>query len=468
MEIRALLQPWRRHEPATEDRGQVREDSVPDELQARRAEIARMEERALRETESLKTQHADLERRLQVLEDRERNLTQQSEELKRAKRVQRRELERISGLSASQAKQLLLADVEQEARHQAGLRLQEIEAETKRDAERRARNILSVAMQRLAAKHAGDSTTRLVELPSDEMKGRIIGRDGRNIRALEKLIGVDVIIDETPSAVVLSSFDGVRREIGRLTLERLIDDGRINPALIEETYEHAKAEIEERITEEGERAALEARTQGLDPELIRLLGQLKFRTSYGQNVLDHLVECSHLAGLIAAELGASVETARRAALLHDIGKAVTHEVEGPHAVVGANLARRHGEPEAVAHAMEAHHNEVEPRTVEAVIVQTADALSGARPGARGDSLEEYVERLQDLEEIAARHEGVDRVYAMRAGREIRVIVDPGQIDDERAALISHEIAGAIEKEMEYPGQIKITVIRESRSTSYAS
>jgi ribonuclease Y len=468
MEIRALLQPWRRHEPATEDRGQVREDSVPDELQARRAEIARMEERALRETESLKTQHADLERRLQVLEDRERNLTQQSEELKRAKRVQRRELERISGLSASQAKQLLLADVEQEARHQAGLRLQEIEAETKRDAERRARNILSVAMQRLAAKHAGDSTTRLVELPSDEMKGRIIGRDGRNIRALEKLIGVDVIIDETPSAVVLSSFDGVRREIGRLTLERLIADGRINPALIEETYEHAKAEIEERITEEGERAALEARTQGLDPELIRLLGQLKFRTSYGQNVLDHLVECSHLAGLIAAELGASVETARRAALLHDIGKAVTHEVEGPHAVVGANLARRHGEPEAVAHAMEAHHNEVEPRTVEAVIVQTADALSGARPGARGDSLEEYVERLQDLEEIAARHEGVDRVYAMRAGREIRVIVDPGQIDDERAALISHEIAGAIEKEMEYPGQIKITVIRESRSTSYAS
>jgi ribonucrease Y len=468
MEIRALWQPWRRHEPVTEDQGQGREDSVPDELQARRAEIARMEERALRETESLKTQHADVERRLQVLEDRERNLTQQSEELKRAKRVQRRELERISGLSASQAKQLLLADVEQEARHQAGLRLQEIEAETKRDAERRARNILSVAMQRLAAKHSGDSTTRLVELPSDEMKGRIIGRDGRNIRALEKLVGVDVIIDETPSAVVLSSFDGVRREIARLTLERLIADGRINPALIEETYEHARAEIEARITEEGERAALEARTQGLDPELIHLLGQLKFRTSYGQNVLDHLVECSHLAGLIAAELGASVETARRAALLHDIGKAVTHEVEGPHAAVGANLARRHGEPEAVAHAMEAHHNEVEPRTVEAVIVQIADAVSGARPGARGDSLEEYVERLRELEEIAARHQGVERVYAMRAGREIRVIVDPGEIDDERAALISHEIAGAIEKEMEYPGQIKITVIRESRSTSYAS
>jgi ribonucrease Y len=471
MEIRALLQPWRRAEPTSEDGGEVREASgsaVADELAARRAEIARMEERALRETESLEVQHADLARRTQALEDRERNLAQQSDELKRAKRVQRRELERISGLSASQAKQLLLADVEQEARHQAGVRLQELEAETKREAERRARNILSVAMQRLAARHSGDSTTRLVELPSDEMKGRIIGRDGRNIRTLEKLSGVDVIIDETPSAAVLSSFDGVRREIARITLERLIADGRINPALIEETYEHAKVEIEERIVEEGERAALEARVHGLDPELIRLLGQLKFRTSYGQNVLDHLVECSHLAGLIAAELGASVETARRATLLHDIGKAVTHEVEGPHAAVGANLARRRGESEAVVHAMEAHHNEVDPRTVEAVIVQTADALSGARPGARGDSLEEYVERLRDLEGIAARYEGVDRVYAMRAGREIRVIVDPGALDDEQAALVSHEIATAIEKEMEYPGQIKITVIRESRSTSYAS
>ncbi len=471
MEIRALLQGWRRSEPSRQDPGEAREgsrDPVPDELAARRAEIARMEERALRETESLELQRGDLGRRVRALEDRERNLIQQSEELKRAKQVQRRELERISGLSASQAKQLLLADVEQEARHQAGVRLQEIEAETKREAERRARNILSVAMQRLAARHAGDNTTRLVELPSDEMKGRIIGRDGRNIRTLEKISGVDVIIDETPSAVVLSSFDGVRREIARITLERLIADGRINPALIEETYEHARGDIEERIVEEGERAALEARVHGVDPELIRLLGQLKFRTSYGQNVLEHLVECSHLAGLIAAELGASVDTTRRAALLHDIGKAVTHEVEGPHAAVGANLARRHGEPEAVAHAMEAHHNEVEPRTIEAVIVQTADALSGARPGARGDSLEEYVERLRDLEEIASRYDGVERVYAMRAGREIRVIVDPGTIDDERAALISHEIAVAIEKEMQYPGQIKITVIRESRATSFAS
>src|SRR6478672_6751020 len=469
MEIRALLQPWRRHAPAGDDGGErTAAMGAGDELQARRAEIARMEERALREAESLGVQRADVDRRLQALEDRERNVEQQSEELKRAKRVQRRELERISGLSAAQAKQILVADVEQEARHQAALRLQEIDRETRHEAERRARNILSVAMQRLAAPHAGDNTTRLVELPSDEMKGRIIGRDGRNIRALEKLTGVDVIIDETPSAVVLSSFDGVRREIARLTMERLIADGRVNPALIEETHEHAKAEIEERIVAEGERAALESRVQGLDPELIHLLGQLEFRTSYGQNVLDHLVECSHLAGLIAAELGASIETARRAARRHDIGKAVTHEVEGPHAVVGANFARRHGESEAAAHAMEAHHNEVEPRTVEAVIVQTADALSGARPGARGDSLEEYVERLKDLEDIAMRQDGVERVYAMRAGREIRVIVDPGAVDDERAALLSHEIASAIEREMQYPGQIRITVIRETRTTSYAS
>jgi ribonuclease Y len=473
MATRAAWLPWRRRQPGQPSQPRVGTgherpaDTGDEELRARRDEIARMEERALREAESLEVRSVDLERRLQVVTDRERNLAQGVEELKQAKRVQRRELERISGLTAAQAKQLLVAEVEQEARHQAGLRVQEIEEETKRDAERRARSILAVAMQRLAAKASTESTTRLVELPSDEMKGRIIGRDGRNIRALEKLTGVDVIIDETPSAVVLSSFDGARREIARITLERLIADGRIHPALIEETYAHAKEEINVQVTEEGERAALEARVNGLDPELIELLGKLRFRTSYGQNVLDHLVECSHLAVLMAEELGASVETASRAALLHDIGKAVTHEVEGPHALVGGRIARRHGETEAVAHAMEAHHNEVEPRTVEAVIVQAADAVSGARPGARGDALEQYVTRLTDLEEIAARHEGVERVFAMRAGHEIRVIVDPGVVDDERAALISHEIAAAVEKEMEFPGRIKITVIRESRSTSYA-
>ncbi len=474
MATRALWLPWRRDrsteaksppQPAAASSDGGGDDA---ELRARREEIARMEERALREADSLAVQMAELERRAQALEDRERNLAHEAEELKQAKRVQRRELERVSSLSASQAKQMLVAEVEQEARQQAGLRLAQIEEETKAEAERRARNILAVAMQRLAAKHASESTTRLVELPSDEMKGRIIGRDGRNIRALEKLTGVDVIIDETPSAVVLSSFDGVRREIARITLERLIADGRIHPALIEETYDHVREEIEATIAEEGERAALDARVSSLDPALSKLLGELRFRTSYGQNVLDHLVECSALAGLMAEELGASVETARRAALLHDIGKAVSHEVEGPHALVGARIARRHGESEAVAHAMEAHHGEVEPRTVEAVIVQTADAVSGARPGARGDALEQYVARLKDLEEIAMRHQGVERVFAMRAGREVRVVVDPGEVDDERAALISHEISAAIEKEMEYPGRIKVTVIRESRSTTYAS
>jgi ribonuclease Y len=479
MEIGALW-PFGRHrraraeqdEVAPAARAQPRADGEVDraageELAARRAEIARMEEQALRDSESLKIRASDLERRAQALEDRERNVEQQAEELKRAKRVQRRELEQISGLSAAQAKQLLIKEVEEEARHQAGLNLRRIDDQTKQDAERRARSILAVAMQRLAATHASETTTRLVELPNDEMKGRIIGRDGRNIRALESLTGVDFIIDETPSAVVLSSFDGVRREIARIALEKLIADGRIHPALCEEMYEQARAEVEKRIAEEGERAVLEANVHPVDPELLALLGQLRYRTSYGQNVLDHLVECAHLAGLLAEELGASVETARRAALLHDIGKAMTHEVEGSHALVGGKLARRYGEDEAVAHAMEAHHGEVEPRTVEAVIVQTVDAVSGARPGARGEALEQYVTRLRDLEEIASRHTGVHKVFAMRAGREIRVMVDPGEVDDEKAALISHEIASAVEKEMEYPGRIKITVIRESRSTSYA-
>src|SRR5687767_1750962 len=468
----STLFPWRRRADVTDIPPETSEPppepvDAQGELQARRDEIARMEERALRETESLELARADLERRAQALADRERNLVTQNEELKQAKRVQRRELERISGLNAAQAKQLLLADVEQEARHQAALKIRQIEEEARREGERRARNILAVATQRLAAKHASETTTRLIELPSDEMKGRIIGRDGRNIRALEKVTGVDVIIDETPSAVVLSSFDGVRREIARLTLERLIADGRIHPALIEETYEQAQRDLEKRIVDEGSHAALEAHVHGLDPELVKLMGQLRFRTSYGQNVLDHLVECANLAGILAEELGASAETARRAAFLHDIGKAVTHEVEGPHALIGARIARRNGEPEAVAHAMEAHHNEVEPKTVEAVIVQAADAVSGARPGARGDSLEQYVGRMRDLEEIASRHHGVERVFAMRAGREIRVVVDPGIVDDDRAAVISHEIAAAIEKEAEHPGRIKITVIRESRSTSYA-
>ncbi len=392
-------------------------------------------------------------------------------EARTAVEAQRRELlvelERISGMSASRAKQLLLETVEDDARHDAARKIRQIEEETRREAERRVRNILSVVMQRLAAGHAAETTVSVVQLPSDDMKGRIIGREGRNIRVLENLTGVDFIIDDTPGAVVLSAFDGVRREIARLTLEKLLQDGRIHPARIEEMYYQSRSELEAHIIEIGDEGAFEAGVQGLEPDLIRLLGRLRFRTSYGQNVLAHSIEVARLASMMAEELGASPKTARRAGLLHDLGKAVTHEVEGPHALVGGELVRRHGESEAVAHAVEAHHNEVEPQTIEAVIVQAADALSGARPGARGESLEQYVKRLRDLEEIANRHEGVDKVYAMQAGREIRVMVAPGAIDDDAATVLSFEIAREIEKRLEYPGQIKVTVIRESRAVEYA-
>jgi ribonuclease Y len=307
----------------------------------------------------------------------------------------------------------------------------------------------------------------VVELKSDELKGRIIGREGRNIRTLETLTGIDFIVDDTPGAVLLSGFDGVRREVARLTLERLLQDGRIHPARIEEAYHQARSEIEAHIVEVGEQAVFEANVGSLHPELTKLLGRLRYRTSYGQQVLHHSIECARLAGMLAAELQADPRVAARAALLHDIGKAVSHEVEGPHALVGGEHARRYKEPEAVAHAMEAHHNEVEPQTVEAVIVQIVDSLSGARPGARGESLESYVKRLHELEEIAERHDGVEKVYAMHAGREIRVIVKPEDVDDDQAALLSHKIARDVEKELDYPGQIKVTVIRESRATDYA-
>jgi ribonucrease Y len=419
---------------------------VSDELSERAAALARREE--------------DLARReSQIQLDREA-LTNRREALER-------ELERVAGMSAARAKELLLKEIEDQARHDAARRVRQIEEDTKRDAERRVRNILSVCMQRLAAGHAAETTVSVVQLSADDMKGRIIGREGRNIRALENLTGVDFIIDDTPGAVVLSGFDGVRREIARLTLEKLLQDGRIHPARIEEMYFQARSELESHIVELGEQGVFDAGVQGVDPELIKVLGRLRFRTSYGQNVLAHSIEVARLGAMMAEELGASAKTARRAALLHDIGKAVTHEIEGPHALVGGELARKHGESEAVAHAMEAHHNEVEPQTIEAVIVQAADALSGARPGARGESLEQYVKRLRDLEQIATRHHGVDKVYAMQAGREIRVMVAPGSIDDDAATLLSHEIARQIEKELEYPGQIKVTVIRESRAVEYA-
>jgi ribonuclease Y len=420
-----------------------------------------------RHEQRLDTREAELASRATALEQEAERLRAREAEVEASREQAVLRLESLSGLSAAQAKHMLLAELEDQIRHDAARRVRQIDAETKRDAERRVRNILSVVMQRLAAGHASETTVSVVQLPADDMKGRIIGREGRNIRALEHLTGVDFIIDDTPNAVILSGFDGVRREIARMTLERLLQDGRIHPARIEETYYQAKSDLEAHILESGEQACFEANVQGVDPEIVRILGRLKYRTSYGQNVLAHSIECAHLAAMMADELGASPKTARRAALLHDIGKAVSHEVEGPHALVGGDLARRHGEEEAVAHAMEAHHNEVEPQTVEAVLVQAADALSGARPGARGESLEQYVKRLRDLEQIATRHDGVDKVYAMQAGREIRVMVVPGALDDDGAVLLSHEIAREIEQELEYPGQIKVTVIRESRATDYA-
>jgi ribonuclease Y len=429
---------------------------------AKAAEVALPER-----TASLAQREAGLARREAELARRDAELDKERDALVGARQELERELERVSGMSAARAKQLLLKELEDQARHDAARLIRQVEEETKRDAERRVRNILSVCMQRLAAGHAAETTVSVVHLSTDDMKGRIIGREGRNIRALENLTGVDFIIDDTPGAVVLSGFDGVRREIARQTLEKLLQDGRIHPARIEEMYYQAKSELETHIVEIGEESVFEAGVQGLDPELIKLLGRLKFRTSYGQNVLAHSVEVARLAAMMAEELGASPKTARRAALLHDIGKSVTHEIEGPHALVGGELARKYGETEAVAHAMEAHHNEVEPQTIEAVIVQAADALSGARPGARGESLEQYVKRLRDLEQIASRHQGVDKVYAMQAGREIRVMVAPGAIDDDAATLLSYEIAREIEKELEYPGQIKVTVIRESRAVEYA-
>ncbi len=430
------------------------------ELAERQADLARREER-------LEMRIDELERRARALDEREQGLAERHEQLGRREAEVADALERACGMSAAQARRSLLDEVEEQARQDRSRLLRQIEEETKRDAERRVRNILSVAMQRLAASHAAQTTVSVVQLPADDMKGRIIGREGRNIRALENLTGVDFIIDDTPNAVVLSGFDGVRRELARMTLERLLADGRIHPARIEETFYQAKSDLEAHMIEAGEKAALDAQVPGLDPELIKVLGRLRFRTSYGQNVLAHSVECAQLAAIMAHELGASPRTARRAALLHDMGKAVTHEIEGPHALVGGDLARRHGEAEAVAHAMEAHHNEVEPQTVEAVIVQSADALSGARPGARGESLEHYVKRLRELESLAMRHTGVDKVYAMQAGREIRVMVAPTELDDDAALGLSREIARQIEQELEYPGQIKVTVIRESRSVEYA-
>ncbi len=437
------------------------------ELAERRAEVVKVEERVITKEEQLQASLEELARRDQSVADRETHARQMQEDLKTVKEQQVAELERIAGLTQTQARDALMSQTEEHVRHDMAKLVRQIEEEAKVEADRRARNILSVAIQRTASSHTAETTVSVVQLPSDDLKGRIIGREGRNIRALENLTGVDVIIDDTPQAVVLSAFDGVRRATAKLTLDKLIADGRIHPSRIEEMYYQSKAEIEEEIVRHGEQASFEANVHGLHLELIKMLGRLHYRTSYGQNVLKHSIECAHLAAIMAAELGASQKTARRAALLHDIGKAVTHEVEGSHAVISAEMARKFRESPSVSHAIEAHHYDVEPQTVEAVLVIAADSVSASRPGGRGEALEHYIKRLEDLEQIATSKRGVERCYAMQAGREIRVMVKPEEVDDSTAALLSHEIAREIESQLEYPGQIKVTVIRESRSVDVA-
>jgi ribonuclease Y len=449
-------------EQAVKLRGEIEQ-----ELKDRRADLAKIEERVATKERDIDSNLTEVERREQGLFDRETHLKSLQEEAKAARDDQLRELERISGLTMEEAKRQVLEQSEELVRHDLARMVRQLEEEAKSDARRRARNLVADALQRVAASHAAETTVSMVELPTDDMKGRIIGREGRNIRALENLTGVDFIIDDTPQAVVLSSFDGVRREVAKLTLAKLVEDGRIHPSRIEEMYYQSKVEIEEHIRQAGEQAVFEANCGKMHEELVKLLGRLRYRTSYGQNILKHSLECTHLAGIMAAELGASVKTAKRAALLHDVGKAMTHEVEGSHALISAQQARRFGESQHVVHAIEAHHYEVQPQTVEAVLVIAADAISASRPGARGESLENYITRLETLEQIAAAKKGVERVYALQAGREIRVIVKPAEVDDDTAVLLSHEIAREIEGQLEYPGQIKVTVIRESRATEFA-
>ena len=440
---------------------------IEEELQDRRDQIVKIEERAVAKEVEVGEKLIDLTRREQGLADREVHLRQLQDEVKEAKNNELAELERISGMTVNEAKQHLLERSEDLVRHELARSVRQLEEEARSEAKRRARNLVADALQRVAASHAAETTVSLVELPSDDMKGRIIGREGRNIRALEALTGVDLIIDDTPQAVVLSSFDGIRREIAKLTLTKLIEDGRIHPARIEEMYYQSKAELEDHIQQAGEQAVFEANCGEFHEELVKILGRLKFRTSYGQNVLKHSLEVVHLAGIMATELGAGIKTAKRAALLHDLGKAMTHEVEGSHALISAQYAKRYGESQHVVHAIEAHHYEVQPQTVEAVLIISADAISAARPGARGESLQNYIKRLEALEAIASQKRGVEKVYALQAGREIRVIVKPTEIDDDAAVLLSHEIAREIEDQLEYPGQVKVTVIRESRAVEVA-
>ena len=437
------------------------------ESRTRLGELQRREERVAAKEEGLEAKVTLLDRREATLHDREQAVETARQELESATDEHRRRLEQVATMTAGEAKAMLVKQVEEDAKRDAMGLVRDLEQQAREEADRRARKIVTLAIQRVASEQTSESTVSVLPLPSDDMKGRIIGREGRNIRAFEAVTGVNLIIDDTPEAVLLSCFDPVRREIGRLTLEKLVSDGRIHPARIEETHDRAKQEVEGEVRRAGEDACLEVGITDLHPELVRVLGRLKYRTSYGQNVLRHLIETAHLAGIMASELGMDVQLAKRCGFLHDIGKALTHEVEGSHAIIGAELARRLKERPEVVHAIEAHHGEVEQRTIEAVLTQSADAISGGRPGARRETLESYVKRLERLEEIAGSYPGVDKVFAMQAGREVRIMVKPEDVDDVAAQVLARDLAKRVEQELQYPGQIKITVVREVRSVEYA-
>ena len=441
--------------------------AVKDELRELRSDLERREVRIGEREQRLDDESRRLEDRRQALERRKSELDDQADALDDAAARARTELERVAGLTAEQAKAELVTAIENQAKRESAVTIRTIENEAKAEADKRARKIVTLAIQRVAVEQTSESVVSVMHLPGDEMKGRIIGREGRNIRAFESITGVNLIIDDTPEAVLLSCFDPVRREIGRLTLERLVQDGRIHPQRIEDAYERGKAEIELLCQRSGEDAMTELGITDMHRELVALLGRLRYRTSYGQNVLQHLIESAHIAGMMASELRMDPVLLKRCTVLHDIGKALTHEVEGSHALIGAEIARKYGESDDVVHAIEAHHNEVEVRTVEAVLTQAADAISGGRPGARRESLEMYVKRLERLEQIASEREGVEKVFAMQAGREIRVMVKPDKIDDIQAQVIARDIAKQVEEELTYPGQIRVTVVRESRATEFA-
>ncbi len=437
------------------------------EVRERRNEINRQERRIQQKEETLDKKTEALEQKEEQLAKRNRELDVEKEELKKLKETQIELLEKISGLTAEEAKEYLLKNIESEVRHETAMMIKDIETQAKEEADKKAKNILGLAIQKCAADHVAETTVSVVPLPSEDMKGRIIGREGRNIRTLETLTGIDLIIDDTPEAVILSGFDPIRREIARVSLEKLIVDGRIHPARIEEMVERAKKEVEATIKQEGEQATFETGVHGLHPELIKLLGKLHFRTSYGQNVLKHAIEVAHLSGLLAGELGADVMTAKRAGLLHDLGKAVDHETEGTHVTIGVDLAKKYKESQEIIHAIHAHHGDVEATTLIASIVQAADAISAARPGARRENIETYIKRLEKLEEIADSFKGVDKSYAIQAGREIRIMVKPEAINDDDAIILARDVVKRIEEEMQYPGQIKVNVIRETRAVDYA-